>query len=199
MYTPEGYSLTPFISDNRKTSFPKADMVIDESKDYMAIMETSKGRMVIDLYQDKTPKTVNNFSQTRKFKQLLSNNFIQERAVDFYAEQMHMSVTHLHNIVKETTGLTPGQLIRNEVVLEAKRLLTHTDLSAAEVGYKLEFDDPAYFGGYINENFVALVNAVNLNRSDYDSLARHSLESSFVDTADKRNLLSRLNDYCRAS
>jgi len=61
MYIPEGYSLTPFISEERVTSFAQADMVIDESKDYMAIMETNKGRMVIDLYQDKTPKTVNNF------------------------------------------------------------------------------------------------------------------------------------------
>ncbi len=100
-------------------------------------------------YEQPLPnKTSNNFSQTRKFKQLLSTNFVQERAVEFYAEQMHMSVTHLHNIVKETSGLTPGQLIRNEVVLEAKRLLKHTDLSAAEVGYKLEFEDPAYFGRF---------------------------------------------------
>ena len=91
---------------------------------------------------------VNKFSQARKFKQLLSTNFIDERSVEFYAEQMNMSTTNLHNILKETTGQTPGQLIRGEVVLEAKRLLTHTDLSSAEVGYRLEFDDPAYFGRF---------------------------------------------------
>lgn len=93
-------------------------------------------------------QTINNFTQTRKFKRLLSLHFVNERAVEFYAEKMLMSTTSLHNIVKETTGLAPGQLIRNEVVLEAKRLLTHTNLSVAEVGYKLEFDDPAYFGRF---------------------------------------------------
>lgn len=91
---------------------------------------------------------VNNFTQTRKFKQILSENFVKERTVDFYAKQLHMNKTYLHNIVKETTGKTPGQLIRSEVILEAKRLLTHTDLSSAEVAYRLDFDDPAYFGRY---------------------------------------------------
>lgn len=93
-------------------------------------------------------KVVNNFTQARKFKQLLSTNFIDERSVEFYSDKMGMSTTYLHNIIKETTGQTPGQLIRAEVVLEAKRLLAHTDLSSAEVGYKLEFDDPAYFGRF---------------------------------------------------
>ncbi|MEM6431220.1 MAG: helix-turn-helix domain-containing protein [Deinococcota bacterium] len=32
--------------------------------------------------------------------------------------------------------------------MEAKRLLTHTTLSAAEVGYQLEFDDPGYFNRF---------------------------------------------------
>jgi len=95
-----------------------------------------------------TTQDLSRYTQTRKFKQLVAANFIQARSVEHYAEMMYMSATHLHSIVKETTGLTPGQLIRNEVVLEAKRLITHTDFSAAEVGYRLEFDDPAYFGRF---------------------------------------------------
>ncbi|MEM6431738.1 MAG: helix-turn-helix transcriptional regulator [Deinococcota bacterium] len=93
-------------------------------------------------------QVLSNVSQARKFKQLISTHFIHERKVGFYADQMHVSTTHLHNIVKETTGQTPGQLIRSEVILEAKRLLTHTTLSAAEVGYQLEFDDPGYFNRF---------------------------------------------------
>lgn len=98
-----------------------------------------------------TPESIRDigtYAQTRQFKQLVATNFIKERTVEHYAEMMHMSAAHLHSIVKATTGLTPGQMVRNEVALEAKRLLTHTILSVAEVGYRLEFDDPAYFGRF---------------------------------------------------
>ena len=42
-------------------------------------------------------------------------------------------------------------------------------------------DDPAYFGGYINDNFDALVDAVGLNRDEILCLVRNSFESSFLD------------------
>ena len=58
------------------------------------------------------------------------------------------TISHLNNIVKAVTGQTPGQLIRQEVVLEAKRLFTHTDLTSAEVSLRLSFDDPSYFGRF---------------------------------------------------
>ena len=75
-------------------------------------------------------------------------NFVHERSVEAYAKMLNVSTAHLHDTVRTTTGLTPGQIIRQEITLEAKRLLTHTKLTSAEVGYKLAFDDPAYFGRF---------------------------------------------------
>ncbi len=40
-------------------------------------------------------------------------------------------------------------------------------------------DDPAYFGGYINENFRRVAEAVDLSTEDVETLARNSLEASF--------------------
>jgi len=42
-------------------------------------------------------------------------------------------------------------------------------------------DDPAYFGGYVNDNFNALVDAVGLTRDEILSLVRNSFEASFLD------------------
>jgi adenosine deaminase len=42
-------------------------------------------------------------------------------------------------------------------------------------------DDPAYFGGYMNDNFNALVDAVGLTRGEILSLVRNSFEASFLD------------------
>ena len=50
-------------------------------------------------------------------------------------------------------------------------------------------DDPAYFGGYVNDNFNALVDAVGLDSDEIIELVRNSFEASFLDAADiKRHL-----------
>ena len=84
----------------------------------------------------------------RHFKQLVARQFITERSAQAYADQLGVTLSHLINTVKAVTGQTPGQLIRQEVVLESKRLFTHTDLTSAEVGYRLSFDDPSYFSRF---------------------------------------------------
>ncbi|MBV7337838.1 helix-turn-helix transcriptional regulator [Chloroflexi bacterium TSY] len=84
----------------------------------------------------------------RHFKQLVAQQFTTEQSVQAYADQLGVTISHLNNIVKAVTGQTPGQLIRQEVVLEAKRLFTHTDLTSTEIGYRLSFDDPSYFGRF---------------------------------------------------
>ncbi|MEM7111929.1 MAG: AraC family transcriptional regulator [Chloroflexota bacterium] len=85
---------------------------------------------------------------TRQFKQLITKQVVTGRSVQSYADQLGVSVNHLNKTLKATTGYTPGQLIRQEVVLEAKRLFRHTDLTATEIGYRLAFDDPSYFGRF---------------------------------------------------
>ena len=85
---------------------------------------------------------------TRQFKQLVAKQTVTGQSVQEYAGQLGVSVNHLNKTVKAATGYTPGQLIRQEVILEAKRLFQHTDLTATEIGYRLGFDDPSYFGRF---------------------------------------------------
>ena len=53
-------------------------------------------------------------------------------------------------------------------------------------------DDPAYFGGYLLDNFVAVAEALELDGADLVALARNSIEGSFLDEAAKRAHLDRL-------
>ena len=48
-------------AEERTTEFRGAEQVLEQDRDYRAVLETSAGRMVIDLAQDRAPKTVNNF------------------------------------------------------------------------------------------------------------------------------------------
>jgi adenosine deaminase len=56
-------------------------------------------------------------------------------------------------------------------------------------------DDPAYFGGYVNDNYRALHEALDLTRDDFIQLARNSFEAAFLDEADKQALIARLDAY----
>ena len=60
-YMPAGYTLVPYLSDSPMHQFAAADKVLDIGKDYLAVVETDAGKIVIDLFESKTPITVNSF------------------------------------------------------------------------------------------------------------------------------------------
>ncbi len=56
-------------------------------------------------------------------------------------------------------------------------------------------DDPAYFGGYIEENFIETQKALDLDYNDLYRLARNSFQASFLTPADKQKHLHALDEY----
>jgi adenosine deaminase len=56
-------------------------------------------------------------------------------------------------------------------------------------------DDPAYFGGYLADNYLAAQQALGLSREDLRRLAANSFEASFLSEKRKRALLRELDDY----
>jgi adenosine deaminase len=56
-------------------------------------------------------------------------------------------------------------------------------------------DDPAYFGGYMNENYRAVADALALTQGDLVKLVTNSIEASFLDDAGKQRLRDRLSCY----
>ncbi len=56
-------------------------------------------------------------------------------------------------------------------------------------------DDPAYFGGYINENYVAVQQALGLSNDALAELARNSFNAAFLPEEEKRAHARRVHDY----
>jgi len=56
-------------------------------------------------------------------------------------------------------------------------------------------DDPAYFGGYLNENFIAITCALGFTKEDILLLAKNSFESSFLTTDEKQFWYRKLQDF----
>ncbi|HZH07613.1 MAG TPA: adenosine deaminase, partial [Lautropia sp.] len=63
------------------------------------------------------------------------------------------------------------------------------------VNVTINSDDPAYFGGYLAENYIQTARALNLGRDDVLTLARNSLESSFASKEAKAGWLADLQRH----
>lgn len=81
----------------------------------------------------------------KQFKQVLEEHFWENKTANFYAEHLHITPHHLNLICKATTNHTATEIIRGRTILEAKRLLTFTDKTIAEIAFELNFTDGSYF------------------------------------------------------
>lgn len=64
-YVADGFQPSPYLSEERKTQFDEAPELghgIEPGKQYRAVFETNKGRLVLELYPDDAPVTVNSFA-----------------------------------------------------------------------------------------------------------------------------------------
>ena len=59
-------------------------------------------------------------------------------------------------------------------------------------------DDPAYFGGYVVENYLAVQRGLDLSKANLASLACNSIEASFLPAADKQHWLTAIEQFCQA-
>jgi len=87
----------------------------------------------------------------RRFADLLERGFLQNRTVQYYADELSVSADHLNELVKRRLGRTASGVIQDRLLLEARRLLLHADLSIKEVGYALNMKDPAYFSRWFHK------------------------------------------------
>lgn len=81
-----------------------------------------------------------------------------------------------------------------------KRLEDHPLKKMMDMGLivTVNSDDPAYFGGYINENYLAVYKALNLSVNQIYKLAENSFEASFMNAEQKRNTRKKLEDYMKS-
>jgi adenosine deaminase len=56
-------------------------------------------------------------------------------------------------------------------------------------------DDPAYFGGYMNENYIGVANALDLSKKQIIELAKNSFKSSFLSDDEKEKMIMQVEQY----
>jgi AraC family transcriptional activator of pobA len=82
------------------------------------------------------------------FRIQLENDFATFHKVSDYAQRLSVTEKHLNETTKKTVGKTASELIHDRIILEAKRLIVHSDHSNKEIAYFLHFDDPSHFSKF---------------------------------------------------
>ena len=97
-------------------------------------------------------------------------------------------------LVKEQIPLTVCPL-SNLKLCVVKDLADHNLPRLLKAGLKvmINSDDPAYFGGYVNENYTQLFASTGMGADEAYQLARNSLEASFASDAQKAEWIARLD------
>lgn len=100
----------------------------------------------------------------------------------------------MERVAKEGILLTvcPISNVQLRCVNEIKDLPIRTFLDAG-VKFSINSDDPAYFGGYILENYCAVQEAFDLSVNDWRTIAENSVMESWIGHTRKMELLNRIN------
>lgn len=80
-----------------------------------------------------------------KFRKLVGQHYLERQQVADYAGLLYVTPNHLNRTVKEVTGRTASAHIAEMILLEAKSLLQYTELSVAEIAWRLQFSEPSSF------------------------------------------------------
>jgi AraC family transcriptional regulator, transcriptional activator of pobA len=84
----------------------------------------------------------------RQFPIESTDNPLQVKTAQDFAQNLSVHVNHLNRSVKEVTGKPTTAHIAERIITEAKALLQHTNWSISEIAYSLGFEYPTYFNNY---------------------------------------------------
>jgi YesN/AraC family two-component response regulator len=83
--------------------------------------------------------------------ELVQKHFITKKKVSDYARMMSIPASYLNVVVKRTSGNTAKHFIRQQIVLEAKRLATWEGKNLKETAYLLGYEDVAHFSKFFKQ------------------------------------------------
>lgn len=102
----------------------------------------------------------------------------------------------MERLAEEKMALTVCPL-SNQKLCVVEDLKDHPLRFLMQKGLKVTInsDDPSYFGGYMNENYWAITEALNLSKEEIYTLTKNSFEASFVPETRKVEMIAHLDEY----
>lgn len=147
---------TPFVqpcqSDTEKLSFILENLIAEfnttETAQYDMLQAYLKQFIILSVRIKKEFQVEKNDLETKLFKDfslLVEHHFKSIHSVTEYAKRLGISPKSLAKHFQKVGVDTPSKVVKNRIVLEAKRQLLYSDKSVKQIGYDLGFNDAAYF------------------------------------------------------
>jgi AraC family transcriptional activator of pobA len=86
-----------------------------------------------------------------RLRERIEHRFRLRESVASYARALGTSETALRVASRRVAGISPGAMLNQRALLEAKRSLIFSDLTISEIGYSIGFEDAAYFSRFFKE------------------------------------------------
>lgn len=136
------------------TSFERLRFLNDPANETIFYKEMQKGIINLIMYelagylqkqQNSLLKTYRKEDIAIKFAHLVNQHYQKRRDVQFYADQLFVTRTHLTRTIKDVYLKNPKQIIEDKIISEAKILLLKSEFSINQVMGELRFDDQPTF------------------------------------------------------
>jgi AraC family transcriptional regulator, transcriptional activator of pobA len=143
----ELHCLTGFLTAAMKQSFAEPGL-------YRAYLQTILLRLKLVFDNTTVARTTAAPSNPviSKFKKLVGTNYATTTTLAAYAGELKVSVSYLNASCRRHLGQPAGEIIRDRLLLEAKRLLYAGNMQVKEVAYSLGFTDISYFNRFFKKH-----------------------------------------------
>lgn len=137
-----------------KTLFMRACMEVRQNKPVSEEIIRSILDLLLlscdELYPEELAKIQKGKSHilVKRFLLLIEENYQHNLSISDYADKLSITPNHLTQMVKQLTGKTSLEILKEKYIVEIKRLLLHTTMSISEITELMHFSDQSYFSKY---------------------------------------------------
>lgn len=113
---------------------------------YLTVLLTYLSRLYTEQFKGKEKSAERQL--LKQFQEKINECFQQYHEVADYASMLHISAGHLSEVIKNQSGKPAIKHIHERLVMEARRLLFHTNNSLKDIAFDLGFSDASYFNRF---------------------------------------------------
>jgi len=142
-------------------------MIAEQESDYAYKDELIRNYISLIIHESLKLEPIENYEQEHNaasrlssvFLELLERQFpiettnqpLQFKSAQDFAQNLNVHVNYLNRAIKEVTGKSTTSHITERIITEAKALLQHTDWNISEIAFALGFDYPTYFNNFFKK------------------------------------------------
>jgi AraC-like DNA-binding protein len=126
-----------------------ADLQTEMLYSYVRVLLIFLSRIYNIQYNEKEPNLERDVY--RRFQSCIEENYKKIHDAGTYADMLNISISHLNTQIRAQSGKTVMTHLHERLILEAKRILFHTNFSVKEIAYSLGFHDTSYFNRFFKK------------------------------------------------